>query len=287
MLDLTRFGQRSSPSMLVSMMVYLLVFVLHGILLFIGLNHESPDKGDAQDNGKLGVTVGLGQIGHYADVKARLQSAAPEQASDTVEPPVEAVPETPREALPQPVLETVNTVADIQMNMDQTELENLPEPQPDKPVQQQTVSEPEQAPVDVTEPIPVEDVEDPNDAQQTQAASMAAKKDVGDQQQQAGGVQGHQQAYLSEIIRRVSKFKRYPKAARKSARNGIVTLAFTINRDGRVLDASIHQSSGSKLFDRAAIKMIYAAQPLPKPPDDVMPEQQRLSLMIPVNYTYQ
>ena len=41
---------------------------------------------------------------------------------------------------------------------------------------------------------------------------------------------------------------------------------FTINRDGRVSRIELERSSGNSSFDRAALRALYAANPLPPLP---------------------
>jgi protein TonB len=67
---------------------------------------------------------------------------------------------------------------------------------------------------------------------------------------------------------RLGRFKKYPPAARSRGTEGQVLIAFTVDSQGRVLDANVASSSGSSLLDRAALKAIKDAQPLPPPPMD-------------------
>lgn len=53
---------------------------------------------------------------------------------------------------------------------------------------------------------------------------------------------------------------------------GEATIAFTLDRQGRLISASIAQSSGNKLLDRLALRTIRTAAPYPTPPAD-MPDE--------------
>ncbi|MDC7684259.1 energy transducer TonB [Asticcacaulis sp. BYS171W] len=76
-------------------------------------------------------------------------------------------------------------------------------------------------------------------------------------------------AYLALVRRHVESFKVYPKQAKRRRIEGVVTLSFTVDRQGRLLLSQIVRGSGSTELDQAALDMLVDAQPLPKPPADV------------------
>lgn len=59
-------------------------------------------------------------------------------------------------------------------------------------------------------------------------------------------------------------------------------LYFVMDRNGRVLEHRLQQSSGHDLLDREVVKMIQRAEPLPTMPDDM--HQARLELVVPVQF---
>jgi protein TonB len=63
----------------------------------------------------------------------------------------------------------------------------------------------------------------------------------------------------------VERFTRYTVRAR--GQHDSVRVAFTIDRDGRVLESSILESSGSPEFDQESLATL-ARQPMPKPPSE-------------------
>ncbi|WP_263263705.1 energy transducer TonB, partial [Pseudomonas sp. RIT-PI-S] len=70
----------------------------------------------------------------------------------------------------------------------------------------------------------------------------------------------------SEVLGRLARFKEYPPGARSRGTEGQVIVEFTLDNQGRVLDANVASSSGSSLLDRAALRAVNRAQPLPVPP---------------------
>ncbi|ESQ79626.1 energy transducer TonB [Asticcacaulis sp. YBE204] len=89
----------------------------------------------------------------------------------------------------------------------------------------------------------------------------------------------HRASYLALVRRHLESFKVYPKQAKRRRVEGTITLSFTIDRQGRVLSSHITKGSGSAELDQAALDMLTAAQPLPKPPADVTGDRIDLNVM--------
>jgi len=81
--------------------------------------------------------------------------------------------------------------------------------------------------------------------------------------------------YLAALLARIEKRKSYPKAARRRAIEGAVTVSFTVNCDGSIGEINIQK--GHKLLKRSAAKAIHLAQPFPQLPVEV-------KCPLPVNY---
>jgi periplasmic protein TonB len=86
----------------------------------------------------------------------------------------------------------------------------------------------------------------------------------------------------STLAAHLERFKRYPAEAMRRDQQGIVKLAFTIDREGHVLSSQIVQSSGSPMLDEETLAMLQRAQPLPAPPANI-PAQQ-LTFVVPVRF---
>lgn len=87
-----------------------------------------------------------------------------------------------------------------------------------------------------------------------------------------------------DLIAHMNRYKRYPEAAREARRNGIVTVSFAIDRQGRVVRTSIANSAGFDALDQAAIDMLRRASPLPPPPDSVAGET--IDFAVPVRFRW-
>ncbi len=85
-------------------------------------------------------------------------------------------------------------------------------------------------------------------------------------------------ALLAHLERR----KRYPAEARAQRREGVAYVRFTMDREGRVLSAKMERGSGHGALDREALALLHRAQPLPKPPAEVVGDP--VSLVVPVEF---
>ena len=88
--------------------------------------------------------------------------------------------------------------------------------------------------------------------------------------------------WQSMLAAHIDHYKRYPSQARAHGEQGVATVFFTMNRDGRVLTSHIVQSSGSAALDQETLQMLTRAQPMPKPPSDMQGTE--LSLAVPIQF---
>jgi protein TonB len=84
------------------------------------------------------------------------------------------------------------------------------------------------------------------------------------------------------VLGALDKVKRYPRDAHFSRQQGVPYIRFTMDRQGKVLSASLERSSGFRSLDQEALALPKRAQPLPKPPEDVKGDP--LELVVPVEF---
>ena len=77
------------------------------------------------------------------------------------------------------------------------------------------------------------------------------------------GSSGHGDSAIAEIMRRIEKAKRYPRAARKMGTEGQATVRFRIKTDGKVEGVELLESSGSEILDQASLETVQRAAPFP------------------------
>jgi periplasmic protein TonB len=85
------------------------------------------------------------------------------------------------------------------------------------------------------------------------------------------------------VVARLQRAKRYPRGAESRREQGVVTLRFSLGRNGKVLARSIAHSSGYAELDQAALAMVLRARPFPPFPSSVT--QPRINLSVPVRFS--
>ena len=97
-----------------------------------------------------------------------------------------------------------------------------------------------------------------------------------------GGAPGASADYMSYLLAWLQKHKEYPRDARRRNQQGTALLYFEIDREGRILNAKLQQSSGYGSLDGEALALIRRAEPLPMPPPEVQGDPIRL--VVPVQF---
>lgn len=90
-------------------------------------------------------------------------------------------------------------------------------------------------------------------------------------------------AWQGALQTALQRAKRYPEQARARQETGVAHLAFTMDRDGRVLSARIARTSGWEALDAETLALVRRAEPLPPPPTE-MPGA-IITLTVPVSFT--
>lgn len=152
-------------------------------------------------------------------------------------PPVEEAPLAPN---PEVVMEKVKPVE---------EKEEEEEKKPQEEVQAQTVASLAAAPPPIESPD-----KGPKAAAPHQGASKKPNQAV--------------LSWQRAMHLHLNKHKRYPAEARNRGIQGVVTVSFSINREGKVTQARVVKPSGSPILDAEALEWLARASPLPAPPGD-------------------
>ena len=241
---------------------------------------QPEGDGAALGDGELGIEVGLGLAGSYVDT-VELAAAEPiaEQVVEKQAEPVETpTPEIPEQALleTQPLVEKEALALSAHVNELATE---------------HLVAPPTEAALLETEKKLLPDIEDdsvaslePEELLRVKKQSVVSRKATGrTDQSKTGGNTGSARDYFAELMAELNRHKTYPAELKKKKKKGTVQLKFSIDKSGRVLNSSIHKSSGEPLLDRAAMQMIDAASPLPPIPESM--NRERLLLVIPIEYS--
>ena len=82
-----------------------------------------------------------------------------------------------------------------------------------------------------------------------------------------GMTPGELQDYAGLVAAWLERHKRYPDRARRMRQQGVVTVEFAIDGQGRVLSQRVVDATGFELLDGEATALLERANPLPAPPD--------------------
>jgi periplasmic protein TonB len=157
--------------------------------------------------------------------------------------------------------------------IDQPEIAPVPEEQPKQVEEPPPPPEPSQAVVAPPEEPPPKPVEQPKPP--TPAVPARVK----------GGALRVEPGWQTALVRHLQQYKRYPSDAQARGEEGVVQLSFTVDRSGHVLNREIAHSSGHRELDNEVMSMIERAQPLPPFPAS-MP-QAKLDLTVPIRFSLQ
>lgn len=91
-----------------------------------------------------------------------------------------------------------------------------------------------------------------------------------------------EQDYFSLLSAHLNRRKSYPPEARRAREEGVVTIRFTVDRDGNVSGAAIKRTSGHDLLDAATLDLLRRVAPLPKMPATMARDSVTISL--PIEY---
>ena len=81
-----------------------------------------------------------------------------------------------------------------------------------------------------------------------------------------GAGRGTADPYAATVLAWIEKHKAYPRDVAGRQIEGVVLIAFTLDRRGRVLDVRLRAGSGAPALDLAAMQQLKAASPFPPPP---------------------
>ena len=125
----------------------------------------------------------------------------------------------------------------------------------------------------------------PHAPPQLATAPAQSRPETGPQQQPPAQVASASSpsmgAWRNALMAWLEKHKKYPEAAREEEVEGRALVRFTASRDGRVLDASLAQSSGSRALDAAALNLV---REMPLPPFPAGVTQDTLTVTLPLTY---
>jgi protein TonB len=93
-------------------------------------------------------------------------------------------------------------------------------------------------------------------------------------------------SYYDAVLERLTRVRNHPMLAglARQRTSGQVVVVFTVDRDGKVLDAAVKRSSGHGQLDKAGLDLIRLASPMPGLPTTIGKEI--LAIEVPIRFQY-
>jgi periplasmic protein TonB len=88
--------------------------------------------------------------------------------------------------------------------------------------------------------------------------------------------------YFALVSAHLNRRKTYPAEARQARQQGVVTVRFTVDRNGNVSGTSIKRSSGHTILDQATLALLQRVAPLPRMPASM--QRDSVTLSLPIDY---
>jgi protein TonB len=128
---------------------------------------------------------------------------------------------------------------------------------------------------------PIAETDNDSDAEPAENTITSAKPSTGGDNTGARDSDTNKE-YTATLLAWLERHKHYPRQARISRMEGNAILYFRIDRDGKVLDYQLVQSTGHYVLDDAVIDMIKSASPVPTPPTQLSIAE--LNFRVPVTF---
>ena len=234
-----------------------------------------------EDSRHWGLAGGIALAAHVA-VGALVLSWT-RQGEPPVPEPVVLV-ELPPEAAPAPAVAAVQPVAQPQPDYvppqvlaTQVEVPPVLAPLPRDPV----VLPPPPPPLPMRRAAPAPEAAPPTNALAVTPAGRGTGTSATPGSDPKARIQ--EADYFALVSAHLNRKKRYPVEAKKARLQGVVTIRFTVDRDGNVSNVSIRRSSGHDLLDSATLELLQRVAPLPHMPASMRRDSVTLSL--PIDYS--
>lgn len=155
----------------------------------------------------------------------------------------------------------------ISIELTAPQIDQVEQPKVEKPVPQKQTSPDSIQPVEKQPPKPV---------QQTNPASRTTVREV-------ASAPRIDPSWESLLLKHLQEFKSYPLEARRRGEQGVVLLAFSIDRNGHVTSRRIVKGSGYAALDAEVMALVERAQPMPAFPPSMT--EADLSLTVPIRFS--
>lgn len=246
-----------------------------------------------------GPAPGLGEPTPIGEAAEQETEPEPEQVvQETATSLVEATPELEQEQEPEPTPEpeTEPEPSELPEVVTSTAEEAAPLPPP-PPAEEAEKPEKPPKPKPKPKPAPQAAAQKPAPAPQSEAVGGAGGGALPGEAKAGGGIGSGRggvgggtgignpnalNAYAAQIRAKLNRYKKYPIEAAANMIGGVVTVNFTVNRQGEVISSRMVNSSGQSMLDQEAMALLRRCNPFPPMPEALT--RNTLNLTVPINF---
>ncbi|MBC2666484.1 energy transducer TonB [Novosphingobium flavum] len=89
--------------------------------------------------------------------------------------------------------------------------------------------------------------------------------------------------YFAQVSAYLNRRKTYPAEAKKAREQGVVTVRFTLDRQGGVSAVALKRGSGHDVLDQATLDLVRRVAPYPRIPASI--QRENVTLSLPIDYS--
>ncbi|UWQ56159.1 energy transducer TonB [Leisingera caerulea] len=258
--------------------------------LFAAAPRSGTQSSGAGGDALVSVQAADATIAEMVEAWQRPPQAMPQLQPDLTRPPaVSAAPAVPQFELAQAPRAAEQIALTRPAPAQTVEMDIAPPPPPEEKPEAAANPEPQPRPKPKRAPEP-QQARQAAETSASRAGQRAAGSGGGAQAGQAGGsaaatAQAGQRARLqavwgAKIRARIERRKRYPSGASGS---GVAVVRITVSSSGQLLNSRIAKSSGSAVFDQAALQAVARAGKFPSAPKKLSLSQ--LTFNLPMSFS--
>ena len=254
--------------------------------LFAAAPRSGAQSSGAGGNALVSVQAADATMAEMVEAWQRPPQAMPQLQPDLTRPPaVPAAPAVPQFELAQAPRAAAQIALARPAPAQTVEVDTAPPPPPEDKPEAAAKPEPQPRPKPKRAPEP-QQARQAAETSASRAGQRATGSGGGAQAGQAGGsaaatAQAGQRARLQAVWRaRIERRKRYPSGASGS---GVAVVRITVSRSGQLLNSRIAKSSGSAVFDQAALQAVTRAGKFPSAPKKLSLSQ--LTFNLPMSFS--
>lgn len=244
-----------------------IVTAAHGGAIWMALNWTAP--AEAAGEPPAAVMIELAPLAVSPDAPPQDVAPGPEMTEAQAEP----TPETPDKPVEKPdekpdpvVQETVEQPVEKPPEKPNAEAVLTPTPERLKPEPVKKKATPKVKTAEKKKPIDPKKKSAPQTTAPPTSQARRADRAAAPFSSSSPDSSMSPATWRGALMAHLNRHKRYPAGATTT---GVVTVAFTIDRSGRVLSARLVRGSGDAALDNEAVALARRASPVPPPPANV------------------